>query len=141
MEGSTLIEIATLISIVRLEDYAYGVAIREDIEGFLGQPVPLASVYAALQDLTRRQVLTVTQSRPLAVQGGRAKRLYRLSISGRSLLPGPAARLLQNLRSQIVILESQPTVTVADDNGVLRSPGSALPRRTVGTWTRAQFRT
>ena len=86
MDGHTLIEIATLISIVRLEDNAYGVTIRDDIEGFLGQPVPLASVYAALHDLTRRQVLTVTQSRPLAVQGGRAKRLYRLSVSGRSLL-------------------------------------------------------
>jgi DNA-binding PadR family transcriptional regulator len=48
MEGCTLIELATLISVVRLEDNAYGAAIREDIEGFRGQPVPLASVYAAL---------------------------------------------------------------------------------------------
>lgn len=101
MDGYTLIEIATLISVVRLEDNAYGVTIREDIEGFLGQPVPLASVYAALQDLTRRRGLSVTLSRPLAVQGGRAKRLYRLSSSGR-------ARLLHEQQKFTLLFQALP---------------------------------
>jgi DNA-binding PadR family transcriptional regulator len=86
MEGCTLIELATLISVVRLEDNAYGSAIRIDIEEFRGEPVPMASVYAALNRLERRRWLSVTTSRPLAVQGGRSKRLYRLTEAGRDSL-------------------------------------------------------
>ena len=86
MYGSTLLELATMISIARLGDNAYGVTIREDIESYCAQPVPLASVYAALDRLTRRRWLTVAASRALPVQGGRAKRLYRISATGRSLL-------------------------------------------------------
>ena len=43
-------------------------------------------MYAALGRLKRRRWLTVTPSRPLAIQGGRSKRLYRLTNSGRVLL-------------------------------------------------------
>lgn len=86
MEGRTLIEVATLIAVVRLEHDAYGIAIRDDIENFRGQPVPLASVYAALARLTRLGWLTVSSSPAYAIQGGRAKRVYRLTHAGRVML-------------------------------------------------------
>lgn len=83
MSPLTRIEIAALIAVVRLEADAYGVAIREDIEGFLGRPVSMA-----------------TLSAPLAVQGGRARRLYDTTGAGRTCLrheQGDAARLWQAL--------------------------------------------
>jgi DNA-binding PadR family transcriptional regulator len=86
MENRTFLEVATLIAVARLEHRAYGVAIREDIEGFLGQPVSLASVYVVLQRLTRLRWLRVSVSAPLAIPGGRAKRIYQLTDLGRELL-------------------------------------------------------
>jgi DNA-binding PadR family transcriptional regulator len=82
MEGRTLLEVATLIAVVRLEHNAYGMTIREEIESFRGEPVALASVYAALQRLTHDGWLTVARSHPLAIQGGRTKRLYTLTALG-----------------------------------------------------------
>ena len=86
MSGLTRIEIAALIAVVRLEPHAYGVAIHEDLEGFLGRPVSLGATYSALKRLTRRALLRTTVSAPLAVQGGRAKRLYATTSSGRTFL-------------------------------------------------------
>jgi PadR family transcriptional regulator PadR len=86
MSSLTHVEIAVLIAIVRLERDAYGVAIRDDIEGFLGKPVSLAAVYAALARLERRILLRTRRSAPLAMPGGRSKRLYELTASGRSFL-------------------------------------------------------
>lgn len=86
MEGRTLMELAALVSVVRLEDHAYGTAIRDDIESFRGEPVALASVYAALHRLKQRGWLTVTRSQPLLMPGGRHRRHYRLSLTGRSEL-------------------------------------------------------
>lgn len=84
----TNIEIATMIAVFRLEleGEAYGTAIHDDLEGFIGRPVSLAAVYAALERLKRRGLVRATISSPLAVQGGRAKRLYELTRSGCILL-------------------------------------------------------
>lgn len=86
MSRLTRVEIAALIAVVRLEPLAYGVAIHEDLEGFLGRPVSLGATYAALERLTRRALLRTTVSAPLAVQGGRAKRLYETTATGRLFL-------------------------------------------------------
>lgn len=86
MSQLTRIEIAALIAVVRLEPHAYGVAIHEDLEGFLGRPVSIGAVYAALERLERRALLRTTVSAPMAVQGGRAKRLYETTATGRTFL-------------------------------------------------------
>lgn len=86
MEGRTLIELATLVSVARLDNHAYGSAVRDDIERFRGEPVALASVYAALHRLKQRGWLTVTRSQPLLMPGGRRRRHYRLSLTGRTEL-------------------------------------------------------
>jgi PadR family transcriptional regulator PadR len=86
MQSPTRLEIAALIAVVRLGDEAYGVRIHDDLEGFLGQPVSLAAVYAALERLERRLMIRSIISAPLAVQGGRSKRLYQITATGRSCL-------------------------------------------------------
>jgi len=86
MPSLTRVEIATLVAVVRLDADAYGVRVHDDLEGFLGQPVSRAAVYAALERLQRRALLRTTLLAPLAVQGGRAKRLYALTASGRTCL-------------------------------------------------------
>ena len=86
MPPFTRVEVAALISVVRLETYAYGVRIHDDMEGFLARPVSTAAVYAALERLERRRLMRATISAPWAVQGGRSKRLYELTDTGRLLL-------------------------------------------------------
>ncbi len=100
MRGMTHIEIAALIAVIRLEGDAYGVAIHDDIEGVVGYPVSTAAVYAALDRLERRVLLRATISAPIAVQGGRSRRLYALTASGRTCLKHEqteASRLWQAL--------------------------------------------
>ncbi len=80
------LDVATVVAVIRLEDQAYGVAIREELESFLGRPVALASVYVGLDRLTRLGWLRVSVSAPLAMPGGRAKRMYQLTNEGRRML-------------------------------------------------------
>ena len=82
----TSLEIGALIAVVRLEGEAYGVAIHDDIEGFVARPVSTTAVYDALARLERRGLLRATISAPLAVPGGRSKRLYEITATGRTCL-------------------------------------------------------
>ena len=86
MTPLTRVEIAALIAVIRLGADAYGVRVHDDIEGFLGRPVSTAAVYAALERLERRTLLRTARLAPLAVQGGRSKRLYALTAAGRACL-------------------------------------------------------
>ncbi len=86
MKSLTRVEIAALIAVVRLENDAYGVTIHDDLEGFLGKPVSMAAVYAALERLQRGGLLRTGPSEPMAVQGGRSKRLFELTSAGRTWL-------------------------------------------------------
>lgn len=90
---------------VRLEDEAYGVSIYDDLEGFLGEPVSLAAVYAVLERLERRLLLRTTIAAPLAVQGGHSKRLFEITTTGRSFLKhehSSVTRLWQALPSRLI---------------------------------------
>jgi len=86
MDSRSFLDIATVVAVIRLEHQAYGVAIREEIESFLGRPVALASVYVGLDRLTRLGWLRVSVSASVAMPGGRAKRLYQLTDTGRLML-------------------------------------------------------
>lgn len=85
-ESRSYLDVAIVVAAIRLEQQAYGIAIRDEIEGFLGQPVALASVYLGLHRLTRLGWLRVTVCAPLAIPGGRAKRVYQLTNEGRRML-------------------------------------------------------
>ncbi len=87
----TRLEIAALIAVVRLEGLAYGVSIHDDIESFLGVPISMAAVYAALERLARRRLLRTIRSAPLAMQGGRSKRLYEVTGTTRIFLEAEQA--------------------------------------------------
>ncbi len=75
-------ELMVLLALVRLGDNAYGVSISEIIEGTTGREVLLASVYAALERLGRKGMVTSTLGEPTPERGGRAKRYFRISAKG-----------------------------------------------------------
>ncbi len=75
-----------LLAIVRLEDNAYGMTIRQDIEDRTDRAVTIGAVYAALERLSAKRYLQSSVSGPEPIRGGRSKRTYRLTAAGQKAL-------------------------------------------------------
>lgn len=86
MDGLTRLELATLIAVVRLGHDAYGSALHDDVEMITARPVAQSAVYATLARLQRQHLLSATKSPVLAIPGGKAKRIFAVTQSGRTTL-------------------------------------------------------
>ena len=75
-----------LLAIVRLEDNAYGMTIRQDIESRTDRTVTIGAIYAALERLSTKRYLKSSVSGPQPIRGGRSKRTYELSAAGEKAL-------------------------------------------------------
>jgi len=75
-------EQVTLLAVARLQEDAYGVAIRQEIEERSDRPVAIGSVYAALDRMERKGLIRSKVGEPTPERGGRAKRFYKLSPPG-----------------------------------------------------------
>jgi DNA-binding PadR family transcriptional regulator len=80
------IELLTLLAVLRLGGTAYGVTIYEEIQRIAGADVSLAGVYSAIDRLERRGLMRAWRSEPRPERGGRARRHYELTASGRDLV-------------------------------------------------------
>jgi PadR family transcriptional regulator, regulatory protein PadR len=75
-------ELMVLLALIRLGDDAYGVPISEEIEAQSGREVALASVYAALQRLEVKGLVSSWLGEPTPERGGKAKKHFRISARG-----------------------------------------------------------
>jgi PadR family transcriptional regulator PadR len=75
-------ELMILLALIRLGDDAYGVPISKELLQVTGREVALGSVYAALDRLERKQLVTSTLGDPTPERGGRAKRYFRVTRKG-----------------------------------------------------------
>ncbi|MCG8468694.1 MAG: PadR family transcriptional regulator [Gemmatimonadetes bacterium] len=71
-----------LFALLRLEEDAYGVTIRRDIERRTGRSVRVGQVYTVLQRLEDRGLVRSWVGDPTPQRGGRRKRFYALEPSG-----------------------------------------------------------
>ena len=85
-----------LLAVARLGDEAYGVSIRQEIEGTGGRPVSIGAVYATLDRLEHKRLLTSSIGEATPVRGGRPKRFFRILPGGQESLLG-ARRTLDRL--------------------------------------------
>src|SRR5262249_31933351 len=81
-DGIGSFELMILLALIRLGDEAYGVPIAKEIETRSGREVSVASVYAALNRLTAKQLVASELGKPTAERGGRAKRYFRITAKG-----------------------------------------------------------
>ena len=65
---------------------AYGLSITEAIKEELGRSVTLSSVHTALYRLEEKGLVHSTLGEPSSKRGGRRKRLYTISNSGKETL-------------------------------------------------------
>src|SRR5271154_6438608 len=75
-------ELMILLAVIRLGDDAYGVPISRELLETTGRDVALGSVYAALDRLERKELVSSTLGDPTPARGGRAKRYFRVTSKG-----------------------------------------------------------
>jgi PadR family transcriptional regulator len=75
-------ELMILIAVIRLGDEAYGVPISKELLGTTGRDVALGSVYAALDRLEQKGLVSSTLGDPTPARGGRAKRYFHATSHG-----------------------------------------------------------
>jgi DNA-binding PadR family transcriptional regulator len=78
----TDLELMILLAVMRVGDEAYGVTVTREIEQTTGRGVALAVVYATLDRLEARGLVTSSIGDPTPERGGRAKRFFRVTAKG-----------------------------------------------------------
>jgi DNA-binding PadR family transcriptional regulator len=102
------VELLTLLAVARIGDRAYGVAILDEIRSSSGTEASVAAVYAALERLVRQGLIRVSLSDPLPERGGRARREYKLTSTGRTRLRRERAAAMRIWRLQPAEDDSSP---------------------------------
>jgi DNA-binding PadR family transcriptional regulator len=75
-------DLMLLLALLRLREDAYGVTIARELEEQTGREVVVASVYATLERLQERGLVTSILGDPTPERGGRAKRYFRITGAG-----------------------------------------------------------
>lgn len=75
-------ELMLLLTIVRLGDDVYGVPLSRELATLRGRDVSIGSVYAALDRLEIKGLITSTLGDSTPERGGRAKRYFRVTRQG-----------------------------------------------------------
>jgi DNA-binding PadR family transcriptional regulator len=84
-------ETSVLLAVVKLQGRGYGVSIADEIERRAGKPVSFGAVYATLDRLQKKGLISSELGRPSPERGGKPKRFYRIEAPGeRALLEARA---------------------------------------------------
>lgn len=75
-------ELMLLLAVIHLGDEAYGVPISRELEKYRGRDVAVGSVYAALERLEAKGLVTSILGDPTPERGGKAKRFFRITKEG-----------------------------------------------------------
>jgi DNA-binding PadR family transcriptional regulator len=71
-----------LLALLRLEDRAYGVTVRQEIQLRIKREVSIGAVYATLDRLQTKGYVKSFHGDPTPERGGRSKRFFRVSAKG-----------------------------------------------------------
>jgi PadR family transcriptional regulator len=90
-------EQVVLLAILRLQDGAYAIPVREEIEARTGRQVARGALYTALDRLEQKRCLRSRMSEPVAERGGRSRRYFTVTAPGLAALRGLPPRTAQSL--------------------------------------------
>jgi DNA-binding PadR family transcriptional regulator len=71
-----------VLALLRLDDRAYGVTVRREIELRIGREVSIGAIYATLDRLEAKGYVKSHLGDPTPERGGRSKRFFRVSPKG-----------------------------------------------------------
>ncbi len=89
MSGNRLLggfENLLLLAILRLDDRAYGVAIRQTLFDLAEKDVAIGAIYTGLDRLEQKGFVKSWSGEPTPERGGRAKKFYRITAQGKNAL-------------------------------------------------------
>jgi DNA-binding PadR family transcriptional regulator len=75
-------ELLVMLTVIRLGDSAYGVPIAREIEQRTGREASFSAVYATLERLQAKRLLSSELGDSTPERGGRAKRYFRATAAG-----------------------------------------------------------
>jgi DNA-binding PadR family transcriptional regulator len=75
-------ELIVMLALIRLGENAYGVPIAREIEAKGGREVSLAGIYATLDRLEAKALVSSQLGDPTPERGGRAKRYFQVTPKG-----------------------------------------------------------
>src|ERR1022692_2867828 len=75
-------EHCVVLALLRLEDRAYGVTVRQEIEFRTRREVSIGAVYATLDRLETKGYVKSHRGDPTPERGGRSKRFFRVTAMG-----------------------------------------------------------
>jgi PadR family transcriptional regulator, regulatory protein PadR len=75
-------ELMVLLAVIGIGEDAYGVPIARELEAASSREVGIGSVYAALERLEDKALLTSRVGDPTPERGGRAKQYFRATAKG-----------------------------------------------------------
>ena len=71
-----------LAAAARLQDHAYGAAIREEIEEITGRHCSVGALYITLDRLESKGLIVTSMGDATPQRGGRRKRMVRVTVEG-----------------------------------------------------------
>ncbi|MFZ0958268.1 MAG: helix-turn-helix transcriptional regulator [Candidatus Sulfotelmatobacter sp.] len=71
-----------MLALLRLEDRAYGVTVRQEIESRTKREVSIGAVYATLDRLEAKGYVKSRVGEPTPERGGRSKRFFHVTAKG-----------------------------------------------------------
>lgn len=71
-----------LLALLRLQDRAYGVTVRQEIQRRTKRDVSIGAVYATLERLEAKAYVKSRRGDPTPERGGRSKRFFRITARG-----------------------------------------------------------
>ena len=71
-----------VLALLRLDDRAYGVTVRQEIAARTGRDVSIGAVYATLDRLETKGFVRSFRGEPTPERGGRSKRFFRVTADG-----------------------------------------------------------
>jgi DNA-binding PadR family transcriptional regulator len=94
-----------VLALLRLQNRAYGVTVRREIEFRTKREVSIGAVYATLDRLETKGYVTSHRGDPTPERGGRSKRFFRVTAKGMTAV-NRTQRVLRSLTEGLDLIRS-----------------------------------
>ena len=100
-------ELMVLLAVLRLEESAYGVTIREELERETSRTIAFGTVYKTLGRMEGKGFLQSRMADPTGERGGRRKKLYEITPAGLAIARRSVADLQRLTKGLEAALEGE----------------------------------
>ena len=94
-----------VLALLRLQNRAYGVTVRREIEFRTKREVSIGAVYATLDRLETKGYVTSHRGDPTPERGGRSKRFFRVTAKGMTAV-NRTQRVLRSMTEGLDLIRS-----------------------------------